>query len=72
VGSKDKECSFCHELDNANRSPPGPGLNVKARVELAGCWSTSKATRGPIEDKNYPQMLKRLKRLRGGYGVRAV
>jgi hypothetical protein len=72
VRFEDKECGACHDQDIANRPPPGFGLDAKAKVELDGCWSIDNAIREAIEDENYSQMLKHLKRLRGGYGVRVV
>ena len=65
VRFEDKECSVYPDLDNVDKPPPGSGLNVKARVELDGCWPVDKATREPIKDENHPQMVKHLKRLRG-------
>jgi nuclear pore complex protein Nup98-Nup96 len=61
----DKECSVYPDLDNADKPPPGSGLNVQARVELDGCWPVDKATREPIKDEGHPQMVKHLKRLKG-------
>ena len=65
VRFEDKECSVYPDLDNVDKPPPGSGLNVRARVELDGCWPVDKATREPIKDENHPQMIKHLKRLRG-------
>lgn len=65
VRFEDKECSVYPDLDNVDKPPPGSGLNVRARVELDGCWPVDKATREPIKDENHAQMLKHLKRLRG-------
>ena len=65
VRFEDKECSVYPDLDNVDKPPPGSGLNVRARVELDGCWPVDKATREPIKDENHPQMVKHLKRLRG-------
>ena len=65
VRFEDKECSVYPDLDNVDKPPPGSGLNVKAMVELDGCWPVDKATREPIKDENHPQMVKHLKRLRG-------
>ena len=62
---EDKECSVYPDLDNIDKPAPGSGLNVRARVELDGCWPVDKATREPIKDENHPQMVKHLKRLRG-------
>ena len=62
---EDKECSVCPDLGNVDKPPPGSGLNVKARVESDGCWPVDKATCEPIKDKNHPQVLRYLKRLRG-------
>jgi len=65
VRFEDKECSVYPDLDNVDKPPPGSGLNVKARVELDGCWPVDETTREPIKDENHPQMLKYLKRWRG-------
>ena len=65
VRFEDKECSVYPDLDNVDKPPPGSGLNVRARVELDGCWPIDKATREPIKDENNQQMVKHLKRLRG-------
>ena len=65
VRFEDKECSVYPDLDNVDKPPPGSGLNVKARVELDGCWPIDKATREPIKDEGHPQMVKHLKRLKG-------
>ena len=65
VRFEDKECSVYPDLDNLDKPPPGSGLNVRARVELDGCWPVDKATREPIKDESHPQMVKQLKRLKG-------
>ena len=65
VRFEDMECSVYPDLDNVDKPPPGSGLNVRARVELDGCWPVDKATREPIKDENHPQMVKHLKRLKG-------
>ncbi|KAF9780056.1 nucleoporin autopeptidase-domain-containing protein [Thelephora terrestris] len=65
VRFEDKECSVYPDLDNADKPPAGSGLNVRARVELDGCWPVDKATREPIKDESHPQMVKHLKRLKG-------
>ena len=65
VRFEDKECSVYPDLDNVDKPPPGSGLNVRAKVELDGCWPVDKATREPIKDESHPQMVKHLKRLKG-------
>ena len=60
----DKECSVYPDADEAEKPPPGAGLNVKARIELVHCWALDKATREPIKDEKDPMMVKHLKRLR--------
>ena len=65
VRFEDKECSVYPDLDVLDKPPPGSGLNVRARVELEGCWPVDKATREPIKDESHPQMVKQLKRLKG-------
>ena len=65
VRFEDKECSVYPDLDNVDKPPPGSGLNVRAKVDLEGCWPVDKATREPIKDEDHPQMVKHLKRLKG-------
>ena len=65
VRFEDKECSVYPDLDNVDKPPSGSGLNVRAKVELEGCWPVDKATREPIKDENHPLMVKHLKRLKG-------
>jgi nuclear pore complex protein Nup98-Nup96 len=65
VRFEDKECSVYPDLDNVDKPPPGSGLNVRAKVELEGCWPVDKATREPIKDESHPLMVKHLKRLKG-------
>ncbi|KAI0677639.1 nucleoporin autopeptidase-domain-containing protein [Trametes maxima] len=60
----DKECSVYPEADDAEKPPPGTGLNVKARIELVRCWALDKATREPIKDASHPAAQRHLKRLR--------
>ena len=60
----DKECSVYPDADEAEKPPPGAGLNVKARIELVHCWALDKATREPIKDESNPAAQKHLKRLR--------
>jgi nuclear pore complex protein Nup98-Nup96 len=60
----DKECSVYPDNDDADKPPPGSGLNVKARLILERCWATDKATREPIKDQNHSQHIKHLKKLR--------
>jgi nuclear pore complex protein Nup98-Nup96 len=60
----DKECSVYPDSDEADKPPPGSGLNVKARMSLERCWAVDKATREPITDPNHPSAVKHLKRLK--------
>ncbi|RPD67371.1 hypothetical protein L226DRAFT_556983 [Lentinus tigrinus ALCF2SS1-7] len=60
----DKECSVYPDADEAEKPPPGAGLNVKARIELVRCWALDKATREPIKDKSNPAAVKHFKRLK--------
>ncbi|KAI8982767.1 nucleoporin autopeptidase-domain-containing protein [Trametes punicea] len=60
----DKECSVYPESDDADKPPPGAGLNVKARIELLRCWALDKATRAPIKDPEHPAAQRHLKRLK--------
>ncbi|KAI0650832.1 nucleoporin autopeptidase-domain-containing protein [Trametes meyenii] len=60
----DKECSVYPDADDAEKPPPGSGLNVKARIELVRCWALDKATREPIKDAEHPAAQRHLKRLR--------
>ncbi|KAF8914296.1 nucleoporin autopeptidase-domain-containing protein [Gymnopilus junonius] len=60
----DKECSVYPESEDADKPPPGSGLNVKARISLERCWAVDKATREPITDANNASAAKHLKRLK--------
>jgi len=60
----DKECSVYPESDDAEKPPPGSGLNVEARLILERCWAVDKATREPIKDASHPSAAKHLKRLK--------
>lgn len=60
----DKECSVYPDADEAEKPPPGAGLNVKARIELVRCWALDKATREPIKDESNPAAVKHFKRLK--------
>lgn len=60
----DKECSVYPDSDDADKPPPGSGLNVKAQLILGRCWANDKATRDPIKDPNHPQHIKHLKKLK--------
>ncbi|KAL1944102.1 hypothetical protein VTO73DRAFT_3287 [Trametes versicolor] len=60
----DKECSVYPEADDAEKPPPGSGLNVKARLDLVRCWALDKASREPIKDPEHPAAQRHLKRLK--------
>ena len=60
----DKECSVYPDSDDAEKPPPGSGLNVKARIELYRCWALDKATREPIKDEKNPHAVRHFKRLK--------
>lgn len=60
----DKECSVYPDLDDADKPPPGSGLNVRARITLVHCWALDKATREPIKDEKHPHAVRHLKRLK--------
>lgn len=60
----DKECAVYPDCDEADKPPPGSGLNVRARITLFHCWPVDKATREPIQDEKHPAMVKHLKRLK--------
>jgi nuclear pore complex protein Nup98-Nup96 len=60
----DKECSVYPDSDDADKPPPGSGLNVKARLILERCWANDKATREHIKDPNHQQHVKHLKKLK--------
>jgi len=60
----DKECSVYPDSDDADKPPPGSGLNVKAQLRLEKCWAVDKASREPITDANHPNAVKHLKRLK--------
>lgn len=64
VRFEDKECSVYPDLDDVDKPPPGTGLNVRARLELIGCWALDKSTREPIKDETHPQAVKHAKRLK--------
>ncbi len=61
----DKECAVYPDCDEADKPPPGSGLNVPARITLLHCWPLDKATREPIKDEKHPAAVKHLKRLKG-------
>lgn len=61
----DKECSVYPDLDDADKPPPGSGLNVRACITLVHCWALDKATREPIKDEKHPHAVRHLKRLKG-------
>lgn len=61
---EDKECSVYPDSEDADKPPPGSGLNVKAKLTLERCWAVDKATREPIQDASHPTVVKHLKRLR--------
>ncbi|KIJ69845.1 hypothetical protein HYDPIDRAFT_104474 [Hydnomerulius pinastri MD-312] len=61
----DKECSVYPDGDDADKPPPGSGLNVRARITLVRCWAVDKATREPVKDEKEPAAIKHLKRLKG-------
>ena len=52
------------DSEDADKPPPGSGLNVKAKLTLERCWAVDKATREPIQDAGHPTVVKHLKRLR--------
>ncbi|KAI0941177.1 hypothetical protein AcV7_002815 [Taiwanofungus camphoratus] len=60
----DKECSVYPDSDEAEKPPPGSGLNVAARIELVRCWAQDKATREPIKDEKHPHAVRHFKRLK--------
>ncbi|KAI0355398.1 hypothetical protein OH77DRAFT_1479956 [Trametes cingulata] len=60
----DKECSVYPDADDAEKPPPGSGLNVKARITLVRCWALDKATREPIKDPEHPAAQRHFKRLK--------
>lgn len=60
----DKECSVYPDLDEADKPPPGSGLNVSARITLINCWALDKATRDPVKDEEHPMAARHLKRLK--------
>lgn len=60
----DKECSVYPDSEDADKPPPGSGLNVKAKISLERCWAVDKASREPITDTNNAAAAKHLKRLK--------
>lgn len=68
----DKECSVYPESEEAEKPPPGSGLNVESKISLERCWVSNKATRAPITDPNHPMAIKHLKRLKNMKGTHFV
>ncbi|EIN10946.1 hypothetical protein PUNSTDRAFT_119779 [Punctularia strigosozonata HHB-11173 SS5] len=60
---EDAECAVYPNSDEADKPPPGEGLNVPARITLWKCWPLDKSTQEPIKDKNHPAAIKFQKRL---------
>ncbi|KAL4245762.1 nucleoporin GLFG family protein [Abortiporus biennis] len=60
----DKELAVYPDHDEADKPPPGTGLNVRARVMLVRCWALDKASREPIKDPKHPAAIRHLKRLK--------
>ncbi|ORX89753.1 Nucleoporin2-domain-containing protein [Basidiobolus meristosporus CBS 931.73] len=50
--------------DEANKPPPGKGLNAPAVVTLNNCWPIDKATRQPIRDMKHPKLQQHVKKLK--------
>lgn len=69
VHFEDQECSVYYDADDADKPPPGSGLNVRARITLERCWPVNKATREPIMEKDHPSVQRQLKRLRNMKGT---
>ncbi|KAF8676133.1 hypothetical protein AX14_005000 [Amanita brunnescens Koide BX004] len=61
---EDKECSVYPDSEDADKPPPGSGLNVKAKLALLRCWAVDKGSREPIKDPSHPAAVKHLKRLK--------
>ena len=61
---EDKECSVYPDSEDADKPPPGSGLNVKAKLTLLRCWAVDKGTREPIKDPSHLAAVKHLKRLK--------
>jgi len=70
VRFEDKECSVYPDLDDVDKPPPSSGLNVRAKIELIGCWALDKSTREPIKDETHPQAIKHVKRLKNMKGTK--
>lgn len=60
----DKECAVYPDAEEADKPPPGTGLNVRARITLVHCWALDKATREPIKDEKHPNAVRHVKRLK--------
>ena len=60
----DKECTVYPDSEEAEKPPPGQGLNVAARITLIHCWALDKATREPIKDEKHHGAIKHLNRLK--------
>lgn len=66
VAFGEQDCTIYQDYDEADRPPPGQGINVAARIELLGNWPRDRATKGFLKDldESDPAMRKFLKRLR--------
>ncbi|KAH9948754.1 nucleoporin autopeptidase-domain-containing protein [Amylocystis lapponica] len=64
VRFEEGECSVYPDSDDAEKPPPGTGLNVRARIELIRCWALDKATREPIKDEKNAMAIRHFKRLK--------
>lgn len=58
----ERECTVYP--DEKEKPPMGEGLNVRAKIELEGCWPIDKATGDPIRDEAHPRMKPHISRLR--------
>ena len=65
----DKECCVYPNHDDAEKPPPGSGINGPARITLVKCWALDKATREPIKDESHPGAVRHLKRLKNMKGT---
>jgi nuclear pore complex protein Nup98-Nup96 len=59
----DQDCVIYPDYDEADKPPPGQGINVPARIEILGAWPLDRATKEPIKDETHPSAAKHLKRL---------
>jgi nuclear pore complex protein Nup98-Nup96 len=65
----EQDCSLYPGYDDADRPPPGQGLNVRARITILGAWPRDRASKAAIKDDKDPLAVKHLKRLKNMKGT---